>query len=132
MSKTAESSQAATFTIQNKTDQTNTATWKTYSNPQYAFIFKYPQNWVVEDEGYHETAGGCRADVPSLALYEQGKEENLNDWIRVNPRQFMREDGRCLEIRKHAICTYSTDAAVPAAYNHFVADFTLQPTTKKR
>lgn len=132
MSKTAESSQAATFTIQNKTDQTNTATWKTYSNPQYAFIFKYPQNWVVEDEGYHETAGRCRADVPSLALYEQGKEENSNDWIRVNPRQFMREDGSCLEIRKHAICTYSTDAAVPAAYNHFVADFTLQPTTKKR
>ncbi len=57
MSKTAESSQAATFTIQNKTDQTNTATWKTYSNPQYAFIFKYPQNWVMEDEGCHEGAG---------------------------------------------------------------------------
>lgn len=116
-------------TEQNK--PTNTAIWKTHTNPEYNFIFKYPQNWVVEDEGYYETAGGCRADVPSLMLYEQGKEENSDDWIRINPRQFMLEDGRCFKIGNYTICTYSRDATVLAVYNGFIANFTLQPAAEK-
>ena len=115
-------------TGQDKT--TNTATWKNYDNPEYGFTFKYPQNWIVEDEGDYETAGGAQSDVPSLIVYEQGQEENSDNWIRINPRQFMLEDGRCLEIGEYAICTYSRDAAVLAVYNHFIANFT--PNCEKR
>lgn len=89
-----------------------TSGWNTYSNEEAGLSFKYPKDWMVEVEGFYETAGGARADLWSLTLYRRGAEDDSNDWIRFNPRQFQESDGRCVVVSGNAICTYSRDERI--------------------
>jgi hypothetical protein len=89
-----------------------TSGWNTYSNEEAGLSFKYPRDWLVEVEGFYETAGGERADLWSLTLYRRGAHDDSDNWIRFNPRQFQESEGRCIIVSGNAICTYSRDEQI--------------------
>jgi hypothetical protein len=90
--------------------------WQTYANPEAGFTFDYPLDWVVEEEYFYETAAGVRADQRTVVLKQAGNDEP-NDRITINPRQFQCEFGSCVEVGDTLIATYSTDPDVLAAFD---------------
>ncbi len=45
-----------------------TTNWKTYSNPEAKFTFKYPENWEVKADYYYQTSAGVKAVKPTIVL----------------------------------------------------------------
>ncbi|MBN1880737.1 MAG: hypothetical protein JW885_01075 [Deltaproteobacteria bacterium] len=100
------------------------ASWRTYTSSDSSLTFRYPPDWEIISDFVYETAGGAAADVPSIELGKIGN-ENSNDWIRINPRQFQTEYGTCLEAGKHTVCTYSSDPAVVSIMELIVSSFSI-------
>ena len=94
--------------------------WKTYSNPEVNFTFKYPNNWEIIDDYFYETASGAESETRTITL-QKIKDENSNNWIRINPRQFQREFGKCEGI----FCTYSEDQRILDIFSKMSATFEL-------
>jgi hypothetical protein len=93
------------------------AGWQTYSNAESNLTFKYPKDWETADEGFYVTAGGSVANQWSVRLQKIEGDEDSNDWIRINPRQFDESDGICTKVGEESICTYSTDQDVLNIFN---------------
>jgi len=100
--------------------------WRRYSNNEAGLSFQYPKNWVVEDEGFYETAGGSKAEEWSLILYREGTKDDSENWIRFNPRQFQETDGRCVKAYSNDICTYSGDVRVLKTLRKVAATTTVK------
>ncbi len=96
------------------------AEWKTFRSRESRFVFLYPPDWQVIDEGFYKTNYG-------ITMYRLGKEEDSNDWIRINSPQFMEEDGRCASISDQQICTYSSDPQILAIFDRVTESFHLLP-----
>jgi len=114
----------ATFTIlASSTDARDIPTdWRTYTSGDHSLSFRYPPDWEIRDDFVYETAGGATADVPSIVLGKIG-DENSNDWVSINPRQFQQQYGTCLEAGKHTVCTYSSDPAITDIMERIVSTF---------
>ena len=97
-------------------DDSDTANWQSYSNTENKFTFKYPKDWEVIDEGFYKTAYG-------ITIRKLSGSEDSDNWIRINSPQFQEEDGKCIEVNKQLICTYSKDADVLYIFKRVVASF---------
>jgi hypothetical protein len=100
----------------------NTAHWEKYSHKEANFTFRYPKGWEIIDDDFYETAGGAIATQRSVNLQKIGDEE-ADNWIRINPRQFDESDGKCVTKGKDSLCTYSKDAEVLTVFKKIVASF---------
>jgi len=100
-------------------DDSDTVNWQSYSNAENKFTFKYPKDWEVIDEGFYKTAFG-------LTIQKIGGSEDSDKWIRINSPQFQEEDGKCIEVDKQLICTYSNDANVQEIFKRVAASFKLK------
>jgi hypothetical protein len=100
-------------------DDIDTANWQSYSNAESKFSFKYPKDWEVIDEGFYKTSFG-------LTIQRIGGSEDSDNWIRINSPQFQEEDGKCIEVDKQFICTYSKDANVLDIFKRVAASFKLK------
>ena len=100
-----------------------TADWKTYTNPEADFTFEYPSNWEIIDDYFYETASGIKAKQRTIILQEIGN-KNSNDWIRMNPRQFQSNVGKC----KGSFCTYSEKIEVLNIFNKVAESFKKKET----
>jgi hypothetical protein len=98
------------------------ADWLTYTSGDSSLTFRYPPDWEIIEDFVYETAGGAVADVPSITLGKIGNEDS-NDLIRINPRQFQTEYGTCLEAGGHTVCTYSSDSAIVSLMEKIAATF---------
>ena len=83
------------------------------------------------DEGFYITAGGAMANQWSVTLQTIGGDEDPNNWIRINPRQFDESDGICTKVGEENICTYSTDQEVLDILNKILAGFILKNSKSK-
>jgi hypothetical protein len=93
-----------------------TSGWNSYADDVNHFRFSYPKDWEVIDEGFYKTHYG-------LTIQRIGREEDSNNWIRINSPQFSVEDGRCCEVDEQQICTYSQNATVIEIFENIVASF---------
>jgi len=111
----------ATFTILKSSGGASEipSNWKAYSG---SLSFSYPPDWEVTEDFVYETAGGATADVPSITLAKIGDDDS-NNWIRINPRQFQTEYGTCLDAGAHTVCTYSADPGVVDLMGRIVSTF---------
>jgi hypothetical protein len=100
-------------------------TWNVYANPEADFTFKYPSNWEVIEDYYYESASGMKAKVRTVTLREKGDEDS-NNWIRINPRQFMRRFGLCKTVDGNEICTYSENLEVLKIFNEIMETFSVK------
>ena len=91
-----------------------TASWQIYRNEELGVEFQHPQDWKIIQDAFYETAGGIRAEVPTVILSQENNEDDSTNWIRINPRQFQTSAGTCLEIaiNFNSMCTYSKDSRV--------------------
>jgi hypothetical protein len=96
--------------------------WKTYENPEVNFTFKYPLDWEITDDYFYETAGGVKAKQRTVILREKG-DENSNDWIRINPRQFQCSLGKCEGVYDNTIATYSQNSGIINVFNQILSTF---------
>jgi len=94
--------------------------WKTCLNPEADFTFKYPVEWVVEDEYFYETPAGEKAEYLTVILRETGNEA-LNDRIVINSRQPQCEFGTCVEVGPHLISTYTDDPEILDIFDKIVS-----------
>lgn len=99
-------------------------TLRLYQNPAANFTFAYPETWEVAYEAVYETAAGHTAEKFSVKLKPIGNEDP-NDAIRINPRQFACSDGRCEEIEGNVIGTYSRNPEIIVAYEIVVETFSV-------
>jgi hypothetical protein len=106
------------------TNATPEPQWQTYANPEAGFTFTYPLDWVIEEEYFYETAAGARAEQLTVVLKQVGNEEP-NDRVTINPRQFQCEFGRCVAIGDALIATYTSDPDVLAAFETITSTFAV-------
>lgn len=98
------------------------AHWKAYANPQAGFTFKYPEGWIIEEDYFYETAAGERAKYPTVVLKQIGN-ENPNDLIVINQRQFQCGWGKCVTIDHNLMGTYSNNLEILTIFDQIVASF---------
>jgi len=69
-------------------EQDETANWKTYSNPEVNFIFKYPNNWEIKKDYEYKNAA-CQLDqkCKGIRVVELGKMEDSKILISINKPQ---------------------------------------------
>ena len=103
----------------------DTANWHSYSGAESNFIFKYPKNWEVIDDGFYKTAY-------ALTIQKIGGDEDSDNWIRINAPQFQEEDGTCIVVDTQQICTYSKDAEVLNIFKKIAASFKLKRVPQGR
>jgi len=104
--------------INNKEVKNETTDWQTYSNPKANFTFKYPNDWEIIEDYFYETAAGSKAKNPTIVLQKIGDDDS-NNWIRINQRQFNCECGKCAGI----FGTYSKDSEVLNIFDRIVESF---------
>ena len=104
--------------IDNDEIKNEIANWQTYSNPQASFTFKYPNNWEIMEDYFYKTAAGIKAKNPTIVLQKVG-DDNSNNLITINQRQFQCEWGKC----KGIVGTYSKDTGVLDVFNKIVESF---------
>jgi hypothetical protein len=95
------------------------AYWQSYFSPQNSFVFKYPKDWEITDDGFYKTAY-------MITIQKIGDSDNSNDWIRINSPQFQEQYGRCIEAYNQKICTYSSDEDVLEIFEMVAASFRLE------
>jgi len=100
---------------------TEKAAWQTFEASERGIRFEYPHDWAVLQDVDLETAAGVEGDL--MVILGQVGNDDSNDWIRLNPRQFQREHGTCRDRDGHSICTYSDDPAVVDVLDQIVATF---------
>jgi hypothetical protein len=96
-----------------------------YKHPEADFTFDYPESWEVVYEGHYETAAGVRAEKWSVELKPVGNDDP-NDTIRINARQFSCAQGRCEEMDGNIIGTYSRNPGVTAVFDMVVKSFKIK------
>lgn len=47
--KLIDESRSTNYELRSEVTEVNTTSWKAYRNEEYGFIFKYPQDWVVQE-----------------------------------------------------------------------------------
>ena len=69
-------------------EQDETANWKTYSNPEANFIFKYPNSWEIKKD-YEYKSAACQIDpkCKGIRVVELGKIGNSKILISINRPQ---------------------------------------------
>src|SRR5690348_13267694 len=48
--------------VENSSNTADTSTWKTYSNAEFGFEFKYPTNWSYDNDNYYDKAAAIFFD----------------------------------------------------------------------
>ncbi len=102
--------------------ETDTASWQKYSQGEVHFTFRFPKDWEIIDDDFYVTAGGALATQRSVNG-QRIEDENSDNWIRINPRQFDESDGQCIKVGKENLCIDSKDAGVLAVFKKMVASF---------
>ena len=72
-----EAKQKCLRTWEEPCEADTTAGWKTYTNSQYGFSFKYPKEWVISENGSGPTV--------SVWSSEKKKQESVNAIIPIYP-----------------------------------------------
>ena len=98
--------------------------WQTYSNPQDSFTFEYPDGWEIAENYFYETVAGIRAKNPTVVLQEIGNDDS-NNRIVINQRQFDCELGKCAEVDYITIGTYSKNSEVLSIFNRIAESFSF-------
>lgn len=99
--------------------------WVEYQSPGTGVRFRYPADWqVIEDGHYAEAAQAGRLHARViLAPRGADAEHQSNDWIRLNPQQFMPGQGTCVELGDDRFCTYSDSPQVLAVLHQMAEHF---------
>lgn len=107
--------------------------WQEYNNQESGFIFTYPKDWEITDDFFYQSAGAQSAGAAgkdegmwTIILQQIGKNDDSNNWIRINSPQFQELDGTCIIISQQNICTYSRDAGVLELLRKIADSFQLQ------
>jgi hypothetical protein len=104
------------------------AAWQEYNNPESGFLFTYPTGWKITDDFFYQSAGAAGTDegVWTIILQQIGKDDDSNNWIRINSPQFQKLDGTCITISQQDICTYSREISVLEVLKRIAASFRMQ------
>ncbi|MBU4338962.1 hypothetical protein KKB43_04785 [Patescibacteria group bacterium] len=103
--------------------------WQIYSKPELDFTFKYPQGWNVIQDYFYETAAGIKASNPTIILQKIG-DNNINDEIRINSRQFDCEHGKCAEVIDYmTVGTFSKNLEVLDVFGKIIKSFEKKDET---
>lgn len=108
--------------------QDETADWKTYSNPEVNFTLKYPKDWEITGDYFYETATGIKSEKRTVVLQKVGNQDS-NNWIRINPRQFQCNPGKCIDIDGNTIATYSKEPEIQDIFNQMLSTFRFTEET---
>jgi hypothetical protein len=95
------------------------STWQSYTNAESGFSFRYPKGWEVVDDFFYKT--GYVATIQRV-----GSSEDANNWIRINSPQFQIGDGKCIDVDKQHICTYSKDTKVSGILEMLATSFRVR------
>jgi hypothetical protein len=98
--------------------------WQTYSNLETDLTFKYPKNWEIIEDYFYETAGGIKSENRTVILQKIGDNDS-NNWIRINPRQFQCSAGICLNTDNNIFATYSKEPEIQDIFNQILSTFKL-------
>ena len=90
--------------------------------PQDSFTFEYPDGWEIAENYFYETAAGIRAKNPTVVLQEIDDDDS-NNRIVINQRQFDCELGKCAEVDYITIGTYSKNSEVLNIFNRIAESF---------
>lgn len=90
---------------------------QTYTDTDCGFSFQYPSDWDIIENYYYETAGGEKANVPTIILAKKGNADTSKNIIIINPRQ-----GFCMET---ADSVKTKEVLLPNS--SFVADLVSYP-----
>jgi hypothetical protein len=96
--------------------------WNIYSDQRAGFTFKYPRNWEITENNFYGTAGGTKSEKPTIVLQEI-MEENSNNWIKINPKQFQCDLGECVHIEDNVVATYSEITGIKNIFNQICSSF---------
>lgn len=99
--------------------------WQEYDNPLAGFTFRYPTDWMIEQEYYYETLGAQKAKYPTVVLRQIGN-ENPNDFVAINLRQFQCIEGKCETVDDTIVIgTFSDDPAILSVLDEVIASFEI-------
>jgi len=101
-----------------------TKNWNIYSNPEAKFTFKYPKNWVIDNEFNYETLGGIKSE--RRTVYLKRVNGSSNDWICINPIRFSTTGATWVEIEGNIIATYSQDPEVLDVFYKLIKTFEVR------
>ena len=122
MNKTADDKMSNDSENNNIINEIDISDWKTYNNSETDFTFKYPKNWEIVNDYFYETLSGSRAERRTVNL-KRNIENKMNNWILINQRQFLCDQGKCEMIAGNEIGTYSKDFEVLNVFDQIVSTF---------
>ncbi|MBU4246617.1 hypothetical protein L6303_00715 [archaeon] len=106
--------------------------WNSYSNNEVGITFRYPKTWEITQDYFYTTAAGSRAKRPTIILQKIGDNQS-NNWILINPRQFMCENGMCVGSKNTAdeVATHSKNKDILDLLNTIVSELKQNTTRNK-
>lgn len=102
-----------------------TADWQVYKNELAGFTFKYPSSWEIRKDYFYETAGGAKADEPTVVLCDKKvKKDSMGDCMQINMPQAPSNE-YTKTIGKNWLNLYTDDPEIVNAYEKIVSSFKI-------
>jgi len=81
-----------------------------HTDPQTGLFFLLPAGWYTDFPILYETAGGARADTPSMTVFGPADGASAGATIVLNPRQWLASNGPCSDVGMGRLCRFETDS----------------------
>jgi len=79
-----------------------------HSDAETGLSFLLPAGWHTDFPFVYETAGGARADGPTMSFFGPAKGDAIAS-VTLNPHQWLSSNGPCEDVAMGVLCRFETD-----------------------